>query len=136
MLESILGDYTVFKNIQNSPYLFWFNSLLSQQFSASIWWKLPENSQRKIVKVTRKRPFSLSCRFIKTSMRVFCFQQLWKDDFGNNVLLYILCLVESSFIEIRVLLPATLKKQLPLVRFMVVSRKYTFQRCIQTQSNI
>ena len=43
------------------------------------------------------------------------FSVIAKADFCNAVLLQILSLVESCFIEIRVLLPVTLRKELKLV---------------------
>ena len=45
----------------------------------------------------------------------FSFSVTGKADFCNNVLLQILSLVESFFIEIRVWLPVTLQKKLKLV---------------------
>ena len=100
-----------------------------QRFPADILWKFPGNGQRTC-------PFSGSCRFMKTAMRVFSFSVTLKADFCNNVLLQIFSLVESGCIEIRVLLPATLQKHLPEVNFLGISRTNTLQRCIQTQSNI
>ena len=46
----------------------------------------------------------------------------FKADFLNNVFLQISSLVESSFVEIRVFLPATLQKELLQVRFLGISR--------------
>ena len=47
-------------------------------------------------------------------MSVLPFSLIAKADFCNNVLLQIFSLVESCFIEIRVLLPLTLQKELEL----------------------
>ena len=66
----------------------------------------------------------------------FSFSVNLKADFCNNVLLHIFSLVESCFIEIRVLQPITLQKELPQVSFLGISRTNALQRCIQTQSNI
>ena len=57
---------------------------------------------------------------------------LLKDDFCNNVILQIFSLVESCFMVIRVLLPATLQKELPQVRYLGISRTNTLLRCIWT----
>ena len=53
-----------------------------------------------------------------------------KDDFCNNVILQIFSLVESCFMEIRVLLPVTLQKELLQVKFLGISRTNTLLRCI------
>ena len=66
----------------------------------------------------------------------FSFSVTLKLTFANNVLLQIFSLVESCFIEIRVLLPVTLQKELSQISFLGISRTNTLQRCIQTQSNI
>ena len=60
----------------------------------------------------------------------FSFSITLKDDFCNNVILQIFSPVESYFIEIRVLLPVTLQKELPQVRFLGISRTNTPLRCI------
>ena len=68
--------------------------LQSQWFSTDVLWKFSGNGQR-------RRPFSVSC---------------------NNVFLQVFSLVESCCPEIRVLLPATLQKELPQVSFLGISR--------------
>ena len=60
----------------------------------------------------------------------FSFSITLKDDFCNNVILQIFSPVESCFMEIRVLLPETLQKELPQVRFLGISRTNTLLRCI------
>ena len=55
----------------------------------------------------------------------FSFSVTLKADFCSNVLLQIFSLVESCFIEIRVLLPGTLEKVLPQVSFLGISRTNT-----------
>ena len=60
----------------------------------------------------------------------FSFSITLKDDFCNNVILQIFSPVESCFMEIRVLLPVTLQKELPQVRFLGISRTNTLLRCI------
>ena len=49
--------------------------LQSQWFSADILWKFPGNGQR-------RRPYSVSCSFMKTSMSVFPFHWIWKLSFA------------------------------------------------------
>ena len=66
----------------------------------------------------------------------FSFLVTLKVDFCNNVLLQIFSLEEFYYIEIRVLLSATLQKELLQVSFLGISKKNILQRCIQTQSNI
>ena len=51
----------------------------------------------------------------------FSFSITLKGDFCNNVILQIFSPVESCFMEIRVLLPVTLQKELPKVRFLGIS---------------
>ena len=68
--------------------------LQSQWLSTDVLWKFSGNGQR-------RRPFSVS---------------------SNNAFLQIFSLVESCCIEIRILLPATLKKELPQVSFLDISR--------------
>ena len=68
--------------------------LQSQWFSTDVLWKFSGNGQR-------RRPFSVSC---------------------NNVFLQIFSLVESCCIEIRVLLSATLQKELLQVSFLGIPR--------------
>ena len=51
----------------------------------------------------------------------FSFSITLKEDFWNNVILQIFSPVESCFMEIRVLLPVTLQKELPKVRFLGIS---------------
>ena len=61
------------------------------------------------------------------------FSVIAKADFWNNVHLQIFSLVESCFIEIRVLrvlLPVTLQKELKLV---LCASSHTLQRYIKTQ---
>ena len=53
-----------------------------------------------------------------------------KEDFRNNVILQIFCPVGSCFMEIRVLLPVTLQKELAQVRFLGISKTNTLLRCI------
>ena len=60
----------------------------------------------------------------------FSFSITLKNDFWNNVILQIFSLVESCFMEIRVLLSVTLQKKLPQIRFMGISRTNTLLRCI------
>ena len=60
----------------------------------------------------------------------FPFSITLKADFCNNVLPQIFSLMESCFIENRALLPVTLQKDLPKVRFLGISRKNIPQRCI------
>ena len=64
------------------------------QWFLTVLWKFSRNGQC-------RRPFSVSC---------------------NNVFLQVFCLVESCCIEIRVLQPATLQKELPQVSFLGISR--------------
>ena len=52
----------------------------------------------------------------------FSFSITLKDDFCNNAILQIFSPVESCFMKIRVLLPVTLQKELPQVRFLGISR--------------
>ena len=59
-----------------------------------------------------------------------------KTDFCSNVILWIFFLVESCFIEFKVLLPVTLQKEFPQVSFRGIYRTNTLQRCIQIKSNI
>ena len=68
--------------------------LQSQWFSTDALWKFLGNSQR-------RRPFLVSC---------------------NNVFLQVFSLVESCYPEIRVLLPATLQKELTQVSILGISR--------------
>ena len=63
----------------------------------------------------------------------FSFSITLKANFRNNVLLQILTLVESCFIEIRALLPVILEKELPQVRFLDISKTNTLQRSILLQ---
>ena len=60
----------------------------------------------------------------------FSFSITLKEDFWNNVILQIFSPVESCFIEIRVLLPVTLQKEFPQVRFLGIFRTNTPLRCI------
>ena len=60
----------------------------------------------------------------------FSFSITLKDDFCNNLILQIFSLMESSFMETRALLPVTLQKELPQVRFLGISRTNTLQRCV------
>ena len=60
----------------------------------------------------------------------FSFSITLKDDFCNNIILQIFSLMESSFMEIRALLPVTLQKELPQVTFLGISRTNTLLRCI------
>ena len=60
----------------------------------------------------------------------FSFSIILKDDFCNNVILQIFSPMESCFMEIRVLLPVTLQKELPQVRFLSISRINTLLGCI------
>ena len=60
----------------------------------------------------------------------FSFSITLKDDFCNNIVLQIFSLAESSFMEIRALLPVTLQKELPQVTFLGISRTNTLLRCI------
>ena len=69
-------------------------SLQSQRFSTDVLWKFSGNGQRRC-------PFSVSC---------------------NNVFLQIFSLVEPCCIEIRVLLPATLQKELSQFSFLGIFR--------------
>ena len=62
----------------------------------------------------------------------FSFSITLKDDFCNNVILQIFFPVESCFMEIRVLLPVTLQKELPQVKLLCISRRKTPLRCIET----
>ena len=60
----------------------------------------------------------------------FSFSITLKDDFCNNIILQIFSLMESSFMEIRALLPVTLQKELPQFRFLGISSTNTLQRCV------
>ena len=60
----------------------------------------------------------------------FSFSITSKDDFCNHVILQIYDLAESCLMEIRVLLPVTLQKELLQVRFLSISRTNTLLRCI------
>ena len=60
----------------------------------------------------------------------FSFSITLKDDFCNNIVLQIFCLAESSFMEIKALMPVTLQKELPQVTFLGISRTNTLLRCI------
>ena len=60
----------------------------------------------------------------------FSFSITLKEDLCNNVILQIFSPVESCFMEIRVLLPVTLQKKFPQVRFLGISRTNTPLRCI------
>ena len=53
-----------------------------------------------------------------------------KDEFCNNVIFQIFSLAESSFMEIRALLPVTLQKEFPQIRFLGISRANTLLKCI------
>ena len=68
--------------------------LQSQWFSTDVLWKFSGNDQR-------RRPFSVSC---------------------NNIFLQVFSPVESYCIEIRVLLPATLQKELSQFSFLGIFR--------------
>ena len=60
----------------------------------------------------------------------FSFSVTLNADFCNNVLLQIFSMAESCFIEFRILLLATLQKELPQVSFLGIFRTNTPQRCI------
>ena len=60
----------------------------------------------------------------------FSFSITLKDDFCNNIVLQIFSLAESSFMEIKALMPVTLQKELPQVTFLGISRTNTLLRCI------
>ena len=60
----------------------------------------------------------------------FSFSITLKDDFCNNVILQVFSVVESCVMEIRVLLPVTLQKELRQVRFLGIYRTNTLLRCI------
>ena len=60
----------------------------------------------------------------------FSFSITLKDDFCNNVILQIFSPVESCFMEIRVLLPEALQKELLQDRFLGISRTNTPLRYI------
>ena len=60
----------------------------------------------------------------------FSFSITLKDDFCNHVILQIYSLVGSCFMEIRALLPVTLRKELSQFRFLGISRANTLLRCI------
>ena len=60
----------------------------------------------------------------------FSFSKTLKDDFCNNIVLQIFSLAESSFMEIKALMPVTLQKELPQVTFLGISRTNTLLRCI------
>ena len=60
----------------------------------------------------------------------FSFSITLKDDFCNNVILQIFSPVESCFMEITVLLPVTLQKELPQVKLLGISRTNTPLRYI------
>ena len=93
-LWHILCDYTVFKNSYTSRYLLWSSlSTITVIFNWCLW-RFSGNCQR-------RRPFSAS---------------------SNNVFLQIFSLVESFCIEMKVLLPATLQKELPQLSFLGISR--------------
>ena len=108
---NILGDYTVFKNSYASRFLLWsFLSAITVVFSK---FQVSENIHEG-----------------------FFFSTTLKADFCDNVLLQIFSLVETCFIEIRVLLRVTLQKEFLQVRFVSISRTNTLRKCIQTQLNI
>ena len=60
----------------------------------------------------------------------FFFSVTLKADVCNNVLLQIFSLEEFCFIEIRVLLPVNLQKELAQVGFLGIFSMSTLQRCI------
>ena len=82
-----------------------------QWFSADILWKFPSIFSKLQVYENIHEGFSFSITL--------------NTDFCNNDLLQIFSLVESWFIEIWVLLPVTLLKELMQVRFLVISRTNT-----------
>ena len=86
------------------------------------------------MKVSRKRSEEAS---IFSKLQVyeniherFFFSIALKYDFCNNVILQIFSLVESCFMEIRVLLPVNSQKKLQQVRFLGISRINTPLRYI------
>ena len=126
--SKFLGD-TVFKNSYTSRFLFW--SVLSTITVFFSWY---------FMKVSRKWSEEASIfgklQVYENIHAGFSFSVTLKTNFWNNVLLQISSLLESCFIEIRVLMLVTLQKEFRQVRFMGISRVNTLQKCIQTQSNI
>ena len=120
---TILGDYTVFKNSYTRQYLFWSNlSSIRVVFS----WYFTNVSQ----KWSEEESIFIKLKLDENIKEGFPFAITLKPDFWNDIFLQILSLVDSYFFEIRVLLPITLQKELPQVRFLGISKINSLQRCI------
>ena len=126
---NFLGDYTMFKNSCTSRFLFW--SILSAITVVFSWY---------FMQVTRpwseEESIFSKLQVYENILESLSFSITLKAGFCNNALLQIFSLVESCFIEIRVLPPVTLQKEFLQVRFLSISRTNTLQKCVQTQSNI
>ena len=120
-----LDDYTVFKNIYTSRFLFW--SILSAITVVFRWY---------FMQISRKWLEEESIFSKLLVYEKFSFSVTLKADFCNDFLLQIFSLMEPRFIEIRVLLPVTLQKEFLQVRFLGISSTNALRKCVQTQSNI
>ena len=126
---NFLGDYTMFKNSYTSRFLFW--SILSAITVVFSWYFMQVTGPW-----SEEEPIFSKLQVYENILESLSFSITLKADFCNNALLQIFSLVESCFIEIRVLPPVTLQTEFLQVRFLSISRTNTLQKCVQTQSNI
>ena len=110
----ILGNYTMFKYANLSSFTVFFSWYFMKVFM--IW--------------SEEASIFSKLQVYENIHESFSFSITLKADFWNNVHFQIFFLVESCFIEIRVLLPVTLQKELLQVRFLGISRTNTLQTCI------